>query len=302
MSMYYGDLTQKWSNFSLLVDKAVLLYEQQHKRTLEKKKTVSWKQEDEQRIFHHFPRRPRSSSFKKSLRNLIIGASSSFRLFDLNKIPSEKTNPQNPSSSLSPSSSCSCLTENNNTSRKRRAVQEGNPSFKKAKKVSPLFSSWEGKDTPDWVVQLMKNMKGASDPMQIFEKTLFETDVKPVRKWSFEIEEQERDERKDQSRLSIPFHKLIRKDFLTPVETRIIEEDINNSEKMGVGAVLVDQGTRKWGVFLKRWEMNGSWNYALVCGWNDVVKANGLKDGDSISLWSFRCRGVLCFALVPLPM
>ncbi|CAN7089108.1 unnamed protein product [Brassica rapa subsp. narinosa] len=36
--------------------------------------------------------------------------------------------------------------------------------------------------------------------------------------------------------------------------------------------------------------MNGSWNYALVCGWNDVVKANGLKDGDNISLWSFRNR------------
>ncbi|CAH8388180.1 unnamed protein product [Eruca vesicaria subsp. sativa] len=279
--MYYGDLTETWSNFSLLVDEAVLLYEQQHKRTSEKK-TVSWKQEDEQRIFFHFPRRPRSSSSKKPLQNLIIGAStSSSQLFDLNKIPSEKTNPQNPSS-LSPSSSSSCLTENN-TSRKRRAVQEGNPSFKKAK-VSPFFS-WEGKDTPDWVVQLMKNMKGASDPMLIFEKTLFETDVKP-----------------SQSRLSIPFHKLIRKDFLTPVETRIIEEDINNNEKMGVGAVLVDQGTRKWGVFLKRWEMNGSWNYALVCGWNDVVKANGLKGGDSISLWSFRCRGVLCFALVPLPM
>ncbi|CAH8388183.1 unnamed protein product [Eruca vesicaria subsp. sativa] len=278
--MYYGDLTETWSNLSLLVDKAVLLYEQHHK-----KKTVSWKQEDEQRIFFHFPRRPRSSSLKKPLQNLITGAStSSSRLFDLNKIPSDKTNPQNHSSSLSPSSSSSCLTENNNTSRKRRAVQEGNPSFKKAK-VSPFFSSWEGKDTPDWMIQLMRSMKGAQYPMLIFEKTLFETDVKP-----------------SQSRLSIPFHKLIRKDLLTPVETRIIEEDINNSEKMGVGAVLVDQGTRKWGVFLKRWEMNGSWKYALVCGWNDVVKANGLKGGDSISLWSFRCRGVLCFALVPLPM
>ncbi|WZZ00869.1 hypothetical protein YC2023_073197 [Brassica napus] len=34
-----------------------------------------------------------------------------------------------------------------------------------------------------------------------------------------------------------------------------------------------------------------AWNYASVCGW---------KDGDNISLWSFRCRGVLSFALVPL--
>ncbi|CAH8388154.1 unnamed protein product [Eruca vesicaria subsp. sativa] len=279
--MYYGNLTEMWWNFSLLVDNAVLLYEQQRK-----KKTVSWKHEDEQRIFFYFPRRPRSSSVKKPLRNLKETTSSS-PLFDLNKIPSEMTTTKNPQnlSSLSSSSSSSCVTENNNTSRKRRAVQEGNPSFKKAKKVSPLFSSWEGKDTPDWMIQLMRSMRGSSDPMLIFEKTLFETDVKP-----------------SQSRLSIPFHKLIRKDFLTPVETRIMEEDINNNEKMGVGAVLVDQGTRKWGVFLKRWEMNGSWNYALVCGWNDVVKANGLKGGDIISLWSFRCRGVLCFALVPLPM
>ncbi|KAG5391292.1 hypothetical protein IGI04_032833, partial [Brassica rapa subsp. trilocularis] len=92
---------------------------------------------------------------------------------------------------------------------------------------------------------------------------MFETDVKP-----------------SQSRLSIPFHKLI--------------------QKWCLGVVLVDQGAKKWGMFLRRWEMNGSWNYALVCGWNDVVKANGLKDGDNISLWSFRCRGVLCFAFAPL--
>ena len=76
----------------------------------------------------------------------------------------------------------------------------------------------------------MRNTKGAADPMLIFEKTLFETDVKP-----------------SQSRLSIPFHKLIRNDFLIPAESRIIVEDISNREKMGLGAVLVDQGIKKWG-------------------------------------------------------
>ncbi|KAF3564222.1 hypothetical protein DY000_02012882 [Brassica cretica] len=288
MNTYYGDLTETWSNFSLLVDTAALLHEQEHKPTCyTDKKTVSRKEEDEQRmkrIFDLFRRKPRSS-VKKPLQNPNgASTSSSSQLFDLNKIPSDtKTkNPQNPSSL---SSSSSCLTENNNTSsRKRRAVQEGKQRCFKKAKVSPLFT-WEGKDTPDWMIQLMRSTKGAADPMLIFEKTLFETDVKP-----------------SQSRLSIPFHKLIRNDFLTPAESQIIEEDISNREKMGLGAVLVDQGIKKWGVFLKRWEMNGSWNYALVCGWNDVVKANGLKDGDSISLWSFRCRGVLCFALVPLPM
>ncbi|KAH0916888.1 hypothetical protein HID58_024548, partial [Brassica napus] len=82
--------------------------------------------------------------------------------------------------------------------------------------------------------------------------SMLETDVKP-----------------SQGRLSIPFHKLIQNDFLTtPVESRI-----------------TSTAKKKWclGVFLRRWEMNGSWNYALVCGWNDVVKANGLKDGDNIS-------------------
>ncbi|KAJ4866968.1 putative B3 domain-containing protein [Raphanus sativus] len=287
MSMYYGDLTETWSSFSLLVDNAVLLYEQEHKQTSEKKKTVSWKEEDEQRmkrIFDHFPRRPRRSWLKKPLQNLngASTSSSSSSLVSRNMVETDETETTNPQNPRSRSSSSSCLTEN--TSRKRRAVQEGKRSFKKAK-VSPLFS-WEGKDTPDWMVQLMRSMKGgAQDAKLIFEKTLFETDVKP-----------------SQSRLSIPFNKLIRDDFLTAVESRIIEEDINNKEKMGLGALLVDQGVKKWGVFLKRWEMNGSWNYALVCGWNDVVKANGLKDGDNISLWSFRCQGVLCFALVPLPM
>ncbi|KAJ0265874.1 hypothetical protein HA466_0020930 [Hirschfeldia incana] len=297
MNTYYGNLTKTWSNFSLLVDTAALLHEQEHKQT-------SRSEEEEKRmkrIFDLFQRKPRSLSAKKPLQNpngasTSTSSSSQQQLFDLNKIPSDtKTlvdcnmvesedtkNPPNPSSRSS-SSSSSCLTENNASSRKRRAAQEGKRSFKKPK-VSPLFT-WEGKDTPDWILQLMRSSKGAQDPMLIFEKTLFETDVKP-----------------SQSRLSIPFHKLIRNDFLTPAESRIIEEDISNREKMGLGAVLVDQGAKKWGVFLKRWEMNGSGNYALVCGWNDVVKANGLKDGDSISLWSFRCRGVLCFALVPLPM
>ncbi|KAJ4904434.1 putative B3 domain-containing protein [Raphanus sativus] len=219
MNTYYcgGEITETWSDFSLLVDTAALLHEQERRQT-------SRKEEDEQRmkrIFDLFRRKPRSS-VKKPLQNP-NGASTSSHLFDLNKIPSDTKNPPNPSS-LS-SSSSSCLTENN-TSRKRRAEQEGKRSFKKAK-VSPLFA-WHGKVSPDWMNQLMRNTKGAKDPMLIFEKTLFETDVKP-----------------SQSRLSIPFHKLIRNDFLTPAESRTIEEDINNREKMGLGAVLVDQGTNK---------------------------------------------------------
>ncbi|VVA99373.1 unnamed protein product [Arabis nemorensis] len=193
-----------------------------------------------------------------------------------------KRNPQNPNSQRSQSW---CLTEKK--SRKRRAVQERMPSdrFKKAKVEA---FSWIGRETPEWLTQLMRYINGA-DLRLIFERSLFKTDVNPK-----------------ESRLSMPFNELIKKDFLTPVELRIIEEDINNDKKMGVGAILFDQEKVKWGVMLKRWEMkkdsgNGSWNYALTCGWNDIVKANGLKLKDRISIWSFRWGRLLCFALVTPP-
>ncbi|CAH2070879.1 unnamed protein product [Thlaspi arvense] len=111
-----------------------------------------------------------------------------------------------------------------------------------------------------------------SDLRLIFQRTLYMTDVNP-----------------GESRLSMPFNELINKDFLTPVELRVMVEDINNVKKMGIGAILVDPRNVKWGVMLKRWEMKresgkGSWTYALTCGWNDIVKGNRLKEGDSISI------------------
>ncbi|KAL1194245.1 putative B3 domain-containing protein [Cardamine amara subsp. amara] len=196
------------------------------------------------------------------------------------KMTKTKDPPSNPNSQYSLTSSC--LMEK--PSRKRRAVQEikRTSGFKKPK-LAPFLQT--ARETPEWLVQIMRDMKGAEDAKLIFEKTLFTTDVNPT-----------------QNRLSMPFNNLLRSDFLAPVESRIINEDINNNKKIGVGAILVDQRCEKWGVMLKRWEMKkergkGSWNYNLICGWNDVVKANGLKDGDDISLWSFRCCGLLCFAM-----
>ncbi|EFH39349.1 hypothetical protein ARALYDRAFT_497170 [Arabidopsis lyrata subsp. lyrata] len=170
----------------------------------------------------------------------------------------ETKDPQNPNSQ---SSMSLCLTEN--TSRKRRAVEQRKRTggVKKAK-VAP--SSGTARETPEWLVKVMRDMKEVKDAKLIFEKTLFVTDVNPT-----------------QNRLSMPFNNLIRNDFLTSVESIIINEDINNNKKIGVGVILVDQ----------------RWNYNLICGWIDVVDANGLKDGDNISLWSFRCCGVLCFAM-----
>ncbi|KAH0857628.1 hypothetical protein HID58_085889, partial [Brassica napus] len=63
----------------------------------------------------------------------------------------------------------------------------------------------------------------------------------------------------------------------------------NNSQNMGVG----ENGSR--GVILKSWKMKNL-HYVLACGWNNIGKANGLKDGDSINADE---SSVL--VLVPLP-
>ncbi|KAL1217972.1 putative B3 domain-containing protein [Cardamine amara subsp. amara] len=353
-SVYYNDHhtalgNKTWSDFYLLVDVAVKVAEE----------------ESRERIFHVFPRKPRSSLTKRIYpkQNLNKASSSSSLLFDLNQIPTdsetqdpqlqwlssssscfitadsktqslknprsepfsltlllgyntddesekmEMKNPRNPSSEpssstllldytmtqskmtetkepLNPNSqyslTSSCLMEK--PSLKRRAVQERKRTsgFKKPK-LAPFLHT--ARETPEWLVQVMRDMKGAEDAKLIFEKTLFTTDVNPT-----------------QNRLSMPFNSLLRSDFLTPVESRTTNEDINNNKKIGVGAILVDQRCEKWGVMLKRWEMKkergkGSWNYNLICGWNEVVKANGLKERDDISLWSFRSCGLLCFAM-----
>jgi len=127
----------------------------------------------------------------------------------------------------------------------------------------------------------------AETPRLIFERTLFNSDVKS-----------------GLSRLLIPFQQLIRNDFLTPAECRAIQKDEDNEDdkNIGVGTILVNQRSKMWGLRFKIWAMekdsgHGTLNYILNWGWNDVVKGNGLKAGDNISLWTFRCRGVLCFPL-----
>ncbi|KAL1200352.1 B3 domain-containing protein [Cardamine amara subsp. amara] len=144
--------------------------------------------------------------------------------------------------------------------------------------------------TPEWLIQVMRGMDGAEDPkLIILEKTLDVNDVDS-----------------HQNRLSIPINSVIQNDFLTLDESRIIDDDdiTTNQGKMGVGAFLVDQRTIQWSVGFKQWFMKTKsgrsyWSFVLRGEWSDAVIANGLKAGDKISLWSFRCRGILFFALVP---
>ncbi|CAL9224365.1 unnamed protein product [Arabidopsis halleri] len=237
--------------------------------------------ESENRLFEKNVKRFLRENFDN-----LNGASTSSSLLNLHCLePSTETkDPPNPSyQSSSPSS---CLTEN--TSRKRRVVQQrkSKGGFKKAKVV--LYPC-AARETPEWVFQVMRYMNAdAENPRLIFERTLFNSDVNS-----------------NLSRLLIPFQKLIRNDFLTPSECRALERDEDNEdeENIGVGTILVNQRFKMWGLRFKIWVMekkdsgHGTLNYTLNWGWNDVVKGNNLKAGDKISLWTFRCRGVLCFAL-----
>ncbi|EOA18465.1 hypothetical protein CARUB_v10007011mg [Capsella rubella] len=222
-----------------------------------------------------------SSSTSSSFLNLRFYEPSLLLGYNTTNETKELPNPCYQSSSPS-----SCVTEN--TSRKRRAVQERKSGkFKKAKVAfSPRRMDTEA---PDWIFQVMRRMKADDErPMLIFQRGLTASDVTS-----------------GQSRLLIPFQQLIRNDFLTPGESQAMEKDENNEiedENIGVGTILVNQRCEKWGLRFKIWAMekdtgHGTLNYALNWGWNDVVKGNHLKAKDKISLWTFRWRGVLCFAL-----
>ncbi|CAN8295387.1 unnamed protein product [Cochlearia groenlandica] len=142
--------------------------------------------------------------------------------------------------------------------------------------------------TPKWLLRLMKDMNTTTttedDPILVTQKPLDLNDVDPI-----------------QNNLTIPFSSLLRNDFLTFQECQITE-NIHNDETMGVGAIIVDQRTKQWTVVLKKRVVKGdSWvssrSYLLGGEWSDIVKANSLRDDDNISLWSFRRRGILFFAL-----
>ncbi|KAJ0244974.1 B3 domain-containing protein [Hirschfeldia incana] len=139
---------------------------------------------------------------------------------------------------------------------------------------------------PKWIRSLKKDMNIVDDPILIAGKPLDLDDVDP-----------------DQNRLSIPFQTLQRNDFLTSDEGMILgDEKINNDGRIGVAAFLVDQRTKQWKVVLKKWvRMCDSGkvlqSFLLSGDWSGVVEANGLKEEDNISLWSFRLNGFLFFAL-----
>ncbi|EOA11945.1 hypothetical protein CARUB_v10016530mg [Capsella rubella] len=240
-------------------------YEDQQRTDKSRSMTVSEDSED------HLPQKRRSSLdnfFRRTYTHLTVSTSPLF----LNTDESDNTVSKcciNPNSQSS-----SCLMENRK--RKKRAV----PESVRSKKAKVASFPRQDRETPKWLFEVMREMEGAEGPIRlIYEKILTASDVKS-----------------SESRLLIPFKKLLRNDFLTPAESQAVGN-------VGVETILVNQWFKEWSLRCKIWVMKkkGSGkrtlNYALNGGWNAVVKGNELKAKDKISLWTFRCRGVLCFAL-----
>ncbi|CAL9217044.1 unnamed protein product [Arabidopsis halleri] len=302
------------------------------------KKKKKQEKESDKRFFHLFPKKRRTSVVtvrnpEQNQQNL-DRVSTSSSLLDLSSIRDDSSDPRNPLQGLSSSSSSLLGDYKTAADSKRKTPQnppssstllveyntemtnppnpksesngsvpnpksesngsvpnpksESNGSGSKSKKAKVAPYSWIGKEAPEWLVKMMGTMQGSEGPRLIYQKTLTETDIKP-----------------DQSRLLMPFNTLICNDFLTPVESRILLED---DDTKGVGATLVDPWEVKWGVILKKRKMKKNsgkvtLNYAIICGWNEIVEANVLEEGDDISIWSFRRgrNGILCFALVLPP-
>ncbi|XP_057950932.1 B3 domain-containing protein At3g25182-like [Malania oleifera] len=124
-----------------------------------------------------------------------------------------------------------------------------------------------------------------SDVVFIIEKQLSGTDVSP-----------------SHSRLSLPLLQL-KADFLTAEEKETLSARNANGRPGAIQVSLIPPTLQRIAVNFKRWDMRKkagkvSSSYVLVKPWNEVVEENGLREGDWVRLWSFRCASQLCLALV----
>ncbi|CAA7041827.1 unnamed protein product [Microthlaspi erraticum] len=190
------------------------------------------------------------------------------------------------SSSTSSSSSLSSV-----ESEKRLAVvpiravpiRELKPPVKRKPPVRQPVIRRERGETPEWLVNLMREEDGV-DAKLVIEKDLMKSDLAT-----------------NLTRLLIPWNQMAEMDFLSEEEQRNIDDHFNKKRLTGVDVILVDSNRRKWNLNLRRWDMKNSCNYVLVTGWTKVFRHNRLQVNQRIHLWSFHSKGRLYLALVPPP-
>ncbi|KAL3519181.1 hypothetical protein ACH5RR_021770 [Cinchona calisaya] len=126
----------------------------------------------------------------------------------------------------------------------------------------------------------IEELGATGDPVLVIQKILFPSDVES-----------------GLQRLLIPVKKVVNQGFLTEEERSIF----NRHNKTEINAILIGTSVaHQFAVKLKKWYMGKTETYALVSGWKEVVKRNGLKPGQLVQLWSFKKASQLYFALVRL--
>ncbi|VFQ58606.1 unnamed protein product [Cuscuta campestris] len=111
-----------------------------------------------------------------------------------------------------------------------------------------------------------------------------------------------------QGRLTMPERSMAERVFLTEEEKRLVRQKAAVGNRLeGIDVTLIDPLLGRWGVKLRRWNMEkgvgkrSSVSYAINDGWNKVLKAlhweNGNGDGIVVQVWSIRVNGRLWVAV-----
>ncbi|GMN45016.1 hypothetical protein TIFTF001_014216 [Ficus carica] len=108
-----------------------------------------------------------------------------------------------------------------------------------------------------------------------------------------------------QNRISMPVRQLRSPDdFLTEEELRNVLRRKDDDEKhfKGLNVTFVEPYSRTSMLSLRKWDYDSSSSYVFASKeLKDFIERNGLKAGDIIQIWFFRCNdGSPCFALVNL--
>ena len=126
---------------------------------------------------------------------------------------------------------------------------------------------------------------GVFDVTFVIQKPLFKTDVSP-----------------GHNRLSIPLNQ-IRQSFLTPEENERLNSGGNGKKCVDMEVMLIEPSLHRETISLRKWDMkeasgNSTSMYVLVTNWKAVGRRNGMREDETVQLWSFRIKSKLGFVLV----
>ncbi|VFQ58607.1 unnamed protein product [Cuscuta campestris] len=175
------------------------------------------------------------------------------------------------------------------------ANNDSSPKQSTKQRVDDIFVHHQGPATgmPERFKNKIRELAGPdaiiAEEKLLIEKALTESDTKLL-----------------QGRLTMPERSMAEREFLREDEKRLVRLKVGNRLE-GIDATLIDPLLGRWGVKLRRWNMEkgvgkrSSVSYAINDGWNKVLKALHWEDkkGDGIvvQVWSIRVNGRLWVAV-----